>query len=250
MTFNFRKKIVSIISVLAVASLITSSSVLAANQVDSNQSNQTSEAKSAALSESSSLSSSDAEAISHLKAILGTVSSLHGNFNQKIINEKGKILQQTQGQMWLKKPGQFRWEVLGHSKRTVVSDGKQVWDFDPDLEQVTVQSLPKKKGSMPIYFLTGQVDTLDNDFIIKSYGENGKCMQNCDQCFELIPKASSSSFQWLHVGFKNNSLKELELFDQMGQRSLFSFQNLAKNASISAQHFRFTPPKGVDVVRN
>lgn len=194
-------------------------------------------------------SESNARALTQLVDIIKPLDSLQGGFSQKVVNERGKVLHQSQGKMWLKKPGQFRWEILGKDKRTVISDGKKVWDYDPELSQVTITQLSKGKSTAPIFFLTGDADTISNDFEVRSLGQ-GKCLNGSDQCFELKPKVASSSFLWIKVGFNDNQLKEMEMLDQLGQRSQFAFHNLSMNQVISAKQFRFVPPKGVDVVKN
>ncbi len=194
--------------------------------------------------------SSDVSAIAQLKGLLGPISSIQGSFNQKVMNERGKLLRQSHGMMWLKKPGKFRWEVQGKDKHLIVSNGKEVWDFDPELSQVTIQSLPKS-GSTPIYFLTGDINALSNDFNIAAIkADAGKCLNGSDTCFELKPKASSSTFHWIRIGFSENVLKEIEMLDQLGQRSLFSFQKISTNQTISQKQFHFVPPNGVDIIRN
>lgn len=195
----------------------------------------------------------DDAALTSLKNILAPIHSLQGNFQQKIVNDKGKTIQQSQGKMWVKKPGFFRWEVSQQKDRHLtVSDGKQIYDYDQELAQVTIQKLRSNKGGAPIYFLTGEVNTLGQDFQVKNIqsGSDGKCLSGSDACFELKPKASGSNFNWIRVGFSGKNLKEIELQDHFGQRSLFQFVNLTTNGTISNQLFQFTPPKGVDVVRN
>lgn len=210
-------------------------------------------AQESALSEEPAMAqlSSDApeNALARLKEVLTPITSLQGGFQQKVSTEKGKTLHQSAGKMWLKKPGQFRWEVDGKAKNLIVSDGKQVWNYDAELSQVTIQKLPKTKGTTPIYFLTGDVDSIGNDFTVTSLGV-GKCMKDSDACFELKPKGGSSTFHWIKVGFRDKTLKEMELLDQLGQHSLFSFHSLVVNKNIPQKQFHFTPPKGVDVVRH
>ena len=186
-----------------------------------------------------------------LKALLVPVSSLQGNFQQVIKSEAGRQLQTSSGKMWLKKPGQFRWEVLGHEPRLIVADGKKVWDYDKDLDQVTIQKLNKAQTVAPIFFLTGDVNSLDSDFKIKKLPlVDGHCLKNSDSCFELHPKNSEGSFQWIKIGFKAKNLNEMELLDQLGQVSVFSFKQVRLNPNIPDSQFRFTPPKGVDVLTN
>ncbi len=191
-------------------------------------------------------SSTNAEA--ELKTVLSQLESLQGNFKQQISTEQGKILQQCEGKMWLKKPGKFRWEVQGKEQRTVVADGKQVWDYDVELEQVTVQQLTKGQNSAPIFFLTGDVNGIARDFTVSVITPSNKHFKDSDQAFELKPKAAQGSFQWIRIGFKNKALTELELLDHLGQHSSFIFDKLQLNANIPTKLFQFTPPKGVDVV--
>ena len=186
-----------------------------------------------------------------LKALLAPVSSLQGNFQQVIKSEAGRQLQTSAGKIWLKKPGQFRWEVLGNEPRLIVADGKKVWDYDKDLDQVTIQKLNKAQTAAPIFFLTGDVNSLDIDFKINKLPLiDGHCLKNSDSCFELHPKNSEGSFQWIKIGFKAKILNEMELLDQLGQVSLFSFKQMQLNPNIPDSQFRFTPPKGVDVLKN
>lgn len=186
-----------------------------------------------------------------LKTLLKTISTLQGNFHQVIKTEEGKTLQSCSGKMWIKKPGQFRWEVLGKEPRLIIADGKKVWDYDKDLAQVTIQALNKTQTSAPIFFLTGDVNSLDTDFSVKKLPlREGHCLKNSDSCFELHPKNNAGSFQWITIGFKAKILNEMELLDQLGQISLFSFKNMQLNANISNSQFHFMPPKGVDVLMN
>jgi outer membrane lipoprotein carrier protein len=186
-----------------------------------------------------------------LKALLAPVSTLQGNFQQVIKSEEGRQLQTTAGKMWIKKPGQFRWEVVGKEPRLIIADGKKVWDYDKDLDQVTIQKLNQTKSAAPIFFLTGDVNSLDTDFNIKKLPlTKGHCLKNSDSCFELHPKSSEGSFQWIKIGFKAKILNEMKLLDQLGQVSIFSFKQMQLNSTISDSQFHFTPPKGVDVLTN
>ncbi len=186
-----------------------------------------------------------------LQSLLGSLSSLQGNFLQTVKSEQGKVLQRISGKVWLKKPAQFRWEVLGNEPRLVIADGKKVWDYDRDLEQVTVQKLNASQTKAPIFFLTGEAQTIDKDFKVSMIPlKNGSCMDHCNACFELKPKRGEGSFQWIRIGFKDKILNHMQLLDQLGQYSDFVFKNVKLNGNITNSQFHFTPPKGVDVLVN
>lgn len=186
-----------------------------------------------------------------LKALLQPVTRMQANFQQKVMNEEGKILQSTTGSLWLEKPGKFRWEIKGDAPRWVISDGTRVWDYDADLSQVSVRKLFQKEEKLPISFLSGDVDTLEQDFKIKN------CTRRDATCFELVPKESSDPnvkeekpgiFQSIQLIFKDKVLIELQTVDQLGQRTVFRFSDVKTNAPISPTRFQFVPPKGVDVI--
>lgn len=190
-----------------------------------------------------------------LKTLLQPISTLQGDFKQTVKSEKGGLLQRLSGKVSLKKPAQFRWEVLGKDHRLVVSDGKKVWDYDKELQQVTVQKLDKGQTRAPIYFLTGDANSIDKDFEIATVAANtakgkGNCLQESNACFELKPKGKEGSFQWIRIGFKDKVLKEMEMLDQLGQYSQFVFNQVALNNNIPASQFQFVPPAGVDVLKS
>jgi outer membrane lipoprotein carrier protein len=185
-----------------------------------------------------------------LKVLLNPIATLQASFQQTVKSEKGAVLQKLSGKVLIKKPAQFRWQILGKESRLVVADGKKVWDFDKELDQVTVQKLETGQGRAPIYFLTGDATSIDKDFQIKALTGKDKCMQESNACFELKPKRTDGSFQWIRIGFKNKVLKEMEMLDQLGQYSQFIFKGVVLNENIAAKQFEFTPPPGVDVLKS
>jgi len=50
------------------------------------------------------------------------------------------------------------------------------------------------------------------------------------------------------LGFKGDNLQAMELKDNFGQTTLLRFSNLERNPTLGSSLFRFTPPKGADVI--
>jgi outer membrane lipoprotein carrier protein len=65
---------------------------------------------------------------------------------------------------------------------------------------------------------------------------------------QAVPKAKDGSFQNVKVGFRGKELAAVDITDSFGQRSLMTFSNVVTNALIASETFRFTPPKGADVI--
>ena len=123
-----------------------------------------------------------------------------------------------------------------------LGDGRQVWLYDADLNQVTVRPMSEALGATPAALLAGTA--LERDFELKA--------EPSAQGLEWVqaqPKKKDGSFQALRVGFAGRQLAALEIVDSFGQRSLLRFADLRTNAAPSAQAFEFTPPKGAEVLR-
>jgi outer membrane lipoprotein carrier protein len=50
------------------------------------------------------------------------------------------------------------------------------------------------------------------------------------------------------LGFDAKGLAALEIVDAFGQKSIVRFTNVERNPKFAPDLFRFTPPKGADVI--
>ncbi len=177
---------------------------------------------------------------------LSNIQTLQGIFTQTTQTETGRILDNTHGRFALQKPGLFRWEVLGDEPRLLVSNHEKIWDYDQVLEQVTVQRLDPAQVQAPIFFLSGDLSSLDRDF--KQAEE--KCQDTAMQCYRLTPKENDGAFQWVVLRFKAKKISEMEMLDQLGQHSQFRFQAIQLNEKLDRTQFDFIVPNNVDVLES
>lgn len=176
-----------------------------------------------------------------LEGFLTSVQTLTASFEQEVIDEAGQVSQRSQGRFYLKRPGLFRWNYETPFKQEIVSDGKKVWFFDPDLEQVTVKPVDQALGSAPALLLSGELK-LNERFRIRSQGRSGDVAW-----LELEPKSSEDMFRSLRVEMVNGRLRSMEMADNFGQLSRVKFRQLRINVSLSPKLFKFSPPPGIDV---
>ena len=185
--------------------------------------------------------SASVKPIQALEQFLASIKTLSARFEQEVIDEHGRVSQRSQGKFYLQRPGQFRWNYETPFKQEIVSDGKKVWFYDPDLEQVTVKLVDEALGSAPALLLSGKVK-LSERFVIKSQGREGDI-----SWVELAPKSEEDVFKSLKVEMKKGQLRWMEMADNFGQLTRIQFKNLKKNHSLPKAIFNFTPPTGVDV---
>lgn len=171
------------------------------------------------------------------------VDTMQAAFTQQVIDDKGELRQSSSGNVFLSRPGKFRWEYAAPDKHEIVADGKNVWVYDVELDQVTVKPMDKALSSAPVGMLT-QKQPVDKQFNVQDMEADGSTLE----WFRLTPKKQDSDFTTMDLGISNNGIEEMILGDKFGQQTYIKFQGLRTNVSIDKGRFSFTPPKGVDVV--
>ena len=173
---------------------------------------------------------------------LNSLRSMSADFSQ-VIRAKNRIVSRSSGNMALQRPGKFRWDTKTPMAQLVVADGRRIWVYDVDLEQVTVKKQDKGMSGTPALFLGGFTNTVTRDFIVSEF-KQGK-----HELYDLRAKAAKDNFQRIKLGFTGDALYSIELFDQLGQHARIQLSHVSINPSLAASLFQFNPPKGVDVVK-
>ena len=167
---------------------------------------------------------------------------LDGRFEQKVYDPDGGA-QSSSGTVKLSAPRQFRWEYLKPNPQLVVADGNQVWIYDPDLEQVTVRNQSAEEQSSPLAVLIDPTE-LDRQYKVSEGGSADGL-----EWLVLAPKKpDDAAFKQARLGFGPGGLARMEMQDSLGQRTVIGFGPWTRNPRFPATTFRFTPPKGTDVV--
>ena len=183
-----------------------------------------------------------------LKQILQKMDGVKADFSQKVLALSGEVLQTSKGSMALKRPDFFRWESNSEDPILVVADGNKFWHYDKDLKQITTQDIREHdRSSVICLLLSGNIDDMDRKYIVTKISTT-HCISGANLCFEIVPKDSIYGFQQLQIGFKDDIIHSLRIWDQLGQLSEFSFSNVKLNPNLSDKLFQFIPPADVDVI--
>jgi outer membrane lipoprotein carrier protein len=183
-----------------------------------------------------------ASSIDTLKAMFAQTTTARAHFAQIVLDRNMKMLQQATGTMQFSRPGRFRWEYDRPYEQTIVSDGSKVWLYDKDLNQVTVRRFDRALGSSPAALLAG------SDDIEKSYRLTSLGSQDGLDWLEAVPRTQDTAFERVKLGFGKAGLEAMELRDQFGQITVIKFSTIERNPKLPPETFRFTPPKGADVI--
>jgi len=187
-----------------------------------------------------SVPAAQAAALPKFNAFSQSASGL-ADFEQTVYDRAQKVVQKSKGKFAFSRPGKFRW-TYEKPAQLIVGDGDKVWIYDADLNQVTVRKLDKAASSTPASLLTGD----GKIEVLFDLAEQG--VQDGIEWLEAKPKKPDTGFDRIRIGFAGDTLAAMELFDQFGTRTLLKFSNLRRNAAPDPGLFKFTPPKGADVI--
>ena len=187
--------------------------------------------------------SAHAGAIEKLKTFVAATRSAQANFTQEVLDQNGKRIQSASGVMQFQRPGKFRWSYQKPYEQIIVGDGVKFWLYDVDLNQVTVKKLDAALGSSPAALLAGN-NEIERDFILKESGTRDGL-----EWLQATPKGQDSSFNGILMAFNVQSeLVVMELNDMYGHKTVLRFSGMQRNPKLPEQQFKFTPPKGADVL--
>jgi len=173
-----------------------------------------------------------------LHLFLKDLKSLRANFEQIEYDEHQKEIRRSQGTLDLQRPSRFRWEYQKPYVQSIISDGTQVWFYDPDLAQVTIKPYSRALANTPAVLLSSD-EPIEKNFLV-SKPHDGK--------IELRPKTKDTGFVKAIVGFSGLELQSMELEDSFGQKTHLQFSAIQRNHEVPEELFSFTPPTGVDVI--
>ncbi len=194
------------------------------------------------LSVSAYLVQADDAAVQKLGVKLEPLAVLQAQFVQTVSDDKGKVLQTSEGTLAVKRVNRLRWETTSPYAYLIVTDGKVLWRYDRDLEQATKQPFNGELADAPALILSGDMARIRARYDVK--WEQG----SAGEWFTLIPKAQKPLFRELKLLFSTNGLTELDLTDNLAQRTEIRFSAVKVNPALPDSLFSFTPPAGVDVV--
>jgi outer membrane lipoprotein carrier protein len=185
-----------------------------------------------------------ASSVDQLRAYLAQTQSARGEFTQKVSGRNAAAAKTSSGNFMFQRPGKFRWTYDKPFEQVIVADGEKLYLYDKDLNQVTVKKLGAALPASPASILFGSND-FERDFEVKDAGTRDGI-----SWVAAVPHAKDSPFERIEIGLRDGQLAGMLLRDTFGQTSNLAFAKVERNPKVDPQLFRFTPPKGADVLED
>ena len=178
-----------------------------------------------------------------LSRFFSEVRTLHAAFHQSVLTEDLQSIDESDGELWLSRPGRFRWEYGDPLEQVVVADGQQVWVYDPGLEQAVVRNQDEMLGDTPAGLLAGDADP-SLSYLVEVLGN-----QEGIDWISIFPKSPDAAFAQIQFGFESDTLRMVQMLDPLQQITRIRFWNVKVNLDMPVGKFSLTLPDGTDIIR-
>jgi outer membrane lipoprotein carrier protein len=188
-----------------------------------------------------------AHAQTPLDSYLDSLKTLRAEFSQVVTDGKGADMQHAEGKLVIVRPGRFRWELTPSnggiaSPQLMVADGKNLWFFDRDLEQVSVKPASAALTATPAGLLSGDGNIRDLFAVAPAGRKDGL------DWVLVTPKEADADFREARLAFGNSELRRMVLKDKLGQTVRLDFHSSERNPPVAEAEVQFKPPAGADVI--
>ena len=190
----------------------------------------------------------------NLTHLLAAFSTYQADFEQFTYDDSGFELQKLTGKIKLQKPNRFYWQSDEPYAQVLVSNGKIIWHYDQDLEQLVVQQYSEQKQQVPMLVILEDAAKLAQSFkwVKTTTGNSEEKGEKRDEdstvLFQLQSLDKNSPVTSIEFGFNNKQLSSMSFIDSMQQKTTIRFTKLQIDQAIAASTFEFIIPENVDVL--
>jgi outer membrane lipoprotein carrier protein len=207
------------------------------------------------------------DVVSALEKGYATLQDVQADFTQRTSVAGMRKEQRGSGELFLKRPGSatamFRFNYA-KPKQQIVSNGKQVWYYLPDSNQVMVSSVAnmfKGGNAIALSYLTG-MGHVSRDFSVSFARERQD--KNGNYQLELLPKTSSPVLTRLSLTISAEAVSRFQqqgsvrdifpivssvVVDAGGNQTRIDYSRSRVNRGMDNSRFTFQIPRGVEVVK-
>lgn len=189
------------------------------------------------------------EVIRGVETAYGTMTDLKGEFVQSALNKSLNQTIDAKGVVYLKKGGKLRWEYAEPTKQEIVSDGKTIWIYTPQLDQVNTGAAPEALSGPAGSFLSG-LGKLRQHFNVRFLNPAQPKDADGNVVLDLTPKQPLPTLARLVLTLDSKSydVRKAVVYDQFDNTVTMTFTKLMVNSGLPDKLFVFTPPTGTATV--
>jgi outer membrane lipoprotein carrier protein len=172
--------------------------------------------------------------------------TLSGRFEQSLVSGAFGEGVRESGSIWIHRPGRMRWDYTEPEAKTAILNGSETLFYEQEARQMMTGTLDEGGGLLAA-LLTGS-ERLTDLFTARRI-ERPDLTEGRGWFLELVPIRAEETFEeiTLFVG-RRYQLHAVEVLDASGNRVLYRFSDLKRNADIPEAIFQFQPPAGTEIL--
>lgn len=178
-----------------------------------------------------------------LDTLLANLQTLRSDVRQLIVENTGGVLEESQIVFMLQRPHGFYWETVHPFPELIVTDGETLWNYQPDLLQLTIEPWNADRSELAARLLSGNTEAIADEYRVEAIP-----VSRTDYEFVLTPKDPASLYEQVSLYFEagdsgQSELVSILLINTNGQRTFWEFLNREINPALDASVFTFTAPE-------
>ena len=176
-----------------------------------------------------------------------TNKSFTAEFGQESTLKAMDITDYASGKMYVRYPGMMRWEYEKPEKQIIITDGKRLWIYRPDDNQVMT-------GSAPAFFSDGKGASFLSDIKLIREKFNISKVQSTDDYFyelKLEPREKTLDVSDIRISVTKNTFTVIRIitYNSYGDENRIELINNTFNVKLDDSLFSFDIPPGADVLK-
>ena len=179
-----------------------------------------------------------ADAKDVLQERLAKVDSFYAHFKQTVNTTNHQLIQEKEGEFWLKRPNLFYWTTYEPSSTTFISDGIDIWMYTASPEQLKVMPLEQAVDNRLLLLITDPKSHVWQDYQVKRE-QNHFTLQPLDK--------SQQSFK-INV-LPTGMIADFTIIEKNGQQSIYELSHQTLGG-LNNRHFHisvFVDGKSYDI---
>ncbi len=178
------------------------------------------------------------------------IEDFHADFTQEATVKALNTVQKSDGEVWFKKPGKMRWNYYEPYKDEIVSDGRTLWFYNEEENQVIESPLSKVSDTETTSTLLSGLGKL-KELYKTSFSESKEFEANGSYLIDLRPKTEGEDYNkvTLSISKSNMMVNTLYLYDPFGNLTKVLLKNVEIDKGVSDSLFNFEVPSGVEIIK-
>lgn len=158
-----------------------------------------------------------------------------------------QVTDEATGQLFVKYPGQMRWAYETPNKMLFVTDGQQLWMYQPEENQVTVGMASEVLGGREGASFLSDIRLLRKSFRISLAPDGSDDIVR----LKLVPEGENHDIAEVYLKIRRDTHNIIEVItiNLYGDQTRIQLMNFDFEASLPDHLFRFEIPEGTDVLQ-